>query len=67
MIVLNSPLDGGFSGGPVVTNDRNHLVGMIVRTTDRQSRAVPSAKLSEALEHFEQNAIPYSDPLKIPQ
>jgi len=64
MIALNEPLDGGYSGGPVL-NMNDALLGMVLRSTDRQSRVVPSAKLVQALADFERKAVPYREPLEI--
>jgi S1-C subfamily serine protease len=65
MLEFNEPLDGGFSGGPVL-NTYDQLIGMVLRSTDRQSRAVPSAKILRAIADFESHAVSYRDPMEIP-
>ncbi|MCC5808320.1 MAG: trypsin-like peptidase domain-containing protein [Opitutales bacterium] len=58
--VLNSGIEGGYSGGPVVDNDDN-LVGVAARSTDRQARCAPLNALLTLLKEFDERAVNYRD------
>lgn len=65
MIVLNKPLEGGFSGGPILTGRDGTLKGMTVRSTDRQSRVVPIGKILGEIKDFDAKAITYTDSIEL--
>ncbi len=61
---LNKPLDLGFSGGPVVgAGDR--LLGLILRSGDRQTRCAPVAPVIALAARFASASEPYSDGMPV--
>ncbi|MHC5054504.1 MAG: S1 family peptidase [Planctomycetota bacterium] len=61
---LNSPLEEGFSGGPVVgAGDR--LLGVILRSGDRQTRCAPVAPVISLAARFAKASEPYSDDMPV--
>jgi hypothetical protein len=61
---LNRPLDVGYSGGPVVgTSDR--LLGVILRSSDKQTRCAPVAPVMALAAKFAQASVAYSDDMPV--
>ncbi|MHC4251627.1 MAG: S1 family peptidase [Planctomycetota bacterium] len=61
---LNRPLDEGFSGGPVVgAGDR--LLGVILRSGDRQTRCAPVAPIISLAARFAKASVAYSDDMPV--
>jgi hypothetical protein len=65
MIELNRPLDPGFSGGPVIRLERDELLGVVLRSTDRQARVLPAGRIAQALEVFEVRAVSCGETLEL--
>lgn len=57
---LNSSIDPGFSGGPLVDSD-GKLLGMVVRSTEQQTRCIPAAAIARAAGSFETASAEYAD------
>jgi S1-C subfamily serine protease len=61
---LNRPLEEGFSGGPVVgSGDR--LLGVILRSSDRQTRCAPIASVGALAARFAAESEPYADGMSV--
>lgn len=58
--VLNKQLDTGLSGGPVLTTDGS-LVGVVVRTTQKQARCVRVSYLKGLSQAFDDVSVDYMD------
>jgi S1-C subfamily serine protease len=61
---LNRPLDVGFSGGPVV-GAGNSLCGVILRSSDRQTRCAPVAPVMTLAARFGVASVAYSDDMPV--
>ena len=59
-LVLNGPIDGGFSGGPVVARSDGALLGVISRSEEKQTRVVRIHRLPTPDDFVE-----YSDNMKV--
>lgn len=60
ILTLNSPLEPGYSGGPVV-DEQGALVGLVVRSTEKQSRCVSIQAIQPLLRDAKARATPYRD------
>ena len=58
--VLNRPLEGGYSGGPVFSADEQ-LLGVVVRSTEKQSMCIPLEMIKEAISRFNENSVVYEE------
>ncbi len=61
--VLNRPVESGYSGGPVFSENDNNLLGMVVRSSERQTRCVPISKIHESIRKFRIQSEEYFDGL----
>jgi hypothetical protein len=61
---LNLPLGAGFSGGPVV-GAGGLFLGVILRSSDRQTRCAPSSRVASLAEAFAEASVPYSDGMAV--
>ena len=61
---LNKPLDVGFSGGPVVGAGDN-LLGVILRSSDRQTRCATVAPVISLAARFSKTSVVYSDDMPV--
>lgn len=61
---LNRPLDVGFSGGPVV-GAGDGLLGIILRSSERQTRCAPVAPVIALAARFASASEPYADGMPV--